>query len=103
MADGAMHPVAAGILTSLSNPYWAVWWATVGLNYITISLQQGAPGLATFYTGHIMSDLLWYSLVAGAVATGRRFMSDKFYRGLIIVCGILLIALGLFFVYSGVF
>ena len=38
------HPVMAGILTSLSNPYWTIWWATIGLGYIALSRQLGRIG-----------------------------------------------------------
>ncbi len=28
------NPVWAGILMSLANPYWIIWWASIGLGYI---------------------------------------------------------------------
>ena len=67
-------PVAAGFLISLSNPYWILWWATVGITYLNLSLRFGAMGLAAFFGGHLLADLSWYSLVALGVARGRRFL-----------------------------
>ncbi|MBF7083459.1 LysE family transporter [Desulfallas sp. Bu1-1] len=96
-----LHPVPAGILISLSNPYWSLWWATVGLTYITTSMARGVSGLVAFLSGHLLADLLWYGAVSGAVAGGRRFMSQAVYRGLIVACGIFLVGLGAYFVYSG--
>lgn len=104
-AGGGMrlHPVAAGILISLSNPYWTLWWATIGLGYITLSLKSGYDGLASFFTGHILADFTWYGLVAAAVAGGRKFLSDGVYRGILVVCGVFLVALGGYFLYYGLF
>jgi len=98
-----MHPVVAGVLVSVSNPYWTIWWATVGLGYITLSLHNGFTGLASFFTGHILADLTWYSLVAAAVAGGRKFLSDNTYKGIIIACGLFLAGLGGYFLYYGFF
>lgn len=98
---GRMHPVLAGVLVSLSNPYWTLWWATVGLGYIVLSLKQGTAGLVSFFGGHILSDLAWYSLVAGAVAGGRRFLTPAVYRGILVCCGAFLIFLGGSFIYMG--
>lgn len=102
-AKKSMHPVLAGILVSVSNPYWTLWWATVGLGYITLSLQKGSLGLTSFFTGHILADLVWYSLVSAAVAGGRKFLSDRVYGGIIAACGIFLIGLGGYFLYYGIF
>lgn len=98
---GAGYLVAAGILVSLANPTWILWWATIGLSFITLSLQYGYAGLASFYTGHILSDFTWYCLVAAAIAGGRRFLSDRVYRGILVACGFLLAGLGVYFFYYG--
>lgn len=106
--DGARVPagtgrlVGLGLLTSVSNPYWSLWWATIGLGYITLSLERGMPGLVSFYTGHISADFLWYSAVAAAVAGGRRFLTPPLYRGILALCGGFLVFLGGYFIYSGV-
>lgn len=97
-----LHPVWAGVLISLSNPYWSLWWATVGLGYITLSLKRGVTGLSVFFTGHILADLVWYCLVAAAVAGSRRLLKPNVYRGILVLCGLFLIWLGGYFVYYGI-
>jgi threonine/homoserine/homoserine lactone efflux protein len=95
------HPVLAGILTSLSNPYWAVWWATIGLGYIALSLKLGAVGLVAFYCGHILSDLLWYGAISLSLVLGHRLLTDRAYRGLMAACATFLLGFGLYFGYMG--
>lgn len=102
-SGGRLHPVAAGALISLSNPYWTLWWATIGLGYITLSLKSGYAGLASFFTGHILADLVWYCLIAAAVAGGRRFLNDGLYRGILVACGAFLVLLGGYFLHHGIF
>jgi len=96
------HPVLAGILTSLSNPYWAVWWATIGLGYIALSLKLGTVGLVAFYCGHILSDLVWYGAISLSLVLGHRLLTDRAYRGLVAACAGFLLAFGLYFGYAGV-
>jgi threonine/homoserine/homoserine lactone efflux protein len=90
-------PVLAGILTSLANPFWTLWWATIGLNYISVALKQGYLGLGAFYTGHILADLVWYSMIAAAVASGRRVLPVQVYIALFLLCGLAMTGLGAFF------
>jgi len=95
------HPVMAGILTSLSNPYWTIWWASIGVGYIAISRRLGPVGLASFFVGHILSDLSWYSFVALTLTLGRRIITDRLYQGVVAACGLFLVGFGLYFGYSG--
>jgi len=100
-ARAPMHPVLAGVLVSLSNPYWSIWWATVGLGYLTMSLKYGTTGVVIFFSGHILADLAWYCLVAAGVVGSKRFLTPRVYRGIIIACGLFLVLLGGSFVYYG--
>ncbi|MDE3089560.1 MAG: LysE family transporter, partial [Chloroflexota bacterium] len=62
----------------------------------------GIAGIVAFYAGHTLADWVWNDFVAFIVATGRRAMNDKIYRGILIVCGAFLIVLSFFFVSSGI-
>jgi len=94
-------PVLRGGAVSVSNPYWLLWWATVGATYVSRSLALGVAGLVAFYLGHILSDLGWISLVSLVVASGRRALSQSIYRGVIVFCAVVLALLGAYFLWSG--
>ncbi len=94
--------VLDGVLTSLANPYWFVWWATTGSAFLVRSLKHGAVGPAVFYVGHIMSDLVWYSFVSFLIWKGRRLMVGKGYKILMTVCALFLLYLGGVFIHDGI-
>ncbi len=91
-----------GIITSLSNPYWFVWWATTGSAFLVKSLKFGAVGPTVFYFGHILSDLVWYSFVSFIIWKGRKFVTGIGYKILIGACALFLIYLGGSFIYDGI-
>lgn len=100
-ADSSRGPISAGIILSATNPYFFVWWATVGLSFIEESREAGTAGVAAFYTGHISADIIWYAMVALTVSSGKKFLSDTTYKVIVRCCGIFLICLGLYFAYAG--
>lgn len=92
----------SGIITSLSNPYWTIWWLTIGAGYLAIASRSGTSGTVGFYFGHISGDLAWYTLVAAMVAKGRQYLSDRFFRSFLFACGVFMIVLGVYFAYSAI-
>ncbi len=86
-----------GILTSLSNPYWFIWWATVGFAYLGISMKFGTKGALVFYVAHIGADLAWYSFVSAAVTGARGFIMGRGYRLLLTACSLMLLAFSIYF------
>lgn len=89
-----------GLAVSLANPFWAIWWITIGSAYIAEALDHGTAGVLSFYGGHILADLGWLTIIAVALSSGRRIMSTRAYQGILIVCGAFLLGLGLWFLWS---
>ncbi len=97
----SLHPVALGIVLSLSNPYWILWWATIGLAMLTPAMERGWPAVASVYAGHIFADLTWYSAVSVAVAGGRRVMPSAVRRAVALLCTLGMVWLGATFLLVG--
>jgi len=99
---GWLRPVIDGVVTSASNPYWSLWWATIGLGYLLLSRGQGWRGVLAFFSGHILSDAAWYLFVGSAVSAGRGRFTDRMYRGVVGACAVFLVFFALTFGYLGV-
>ncbi len=94
--------VSAGALLSVSNPFWLVWWATVGSANMLRFLEYGLIGLGVFYLSHISLDFGWNSLLASLARSGRHFVSDRVFRGVLTLCGSLLIIFAVYFIVTGI-
>lgn len=95
-----LHPVAAGALISLANPYWTLWWVTVGLGMIA-GLAAGTAGGVAFFVGHLMADVTWYGLVAAVAARGRAWLGPAAQARILKLCGGVLLIFGLWFLAVG--
>jgi threonine/homoserine/homoserine lactone efflux protein len=100
-AAGWLHLIALGGLMSMANPYWWVWWATIGAAHVGWATQKGQAGGLTYFTGHILSDATWYSAVSVALAAGRTLFSAGMLRAIYVVCGVFLVVLGALFLVGG--
>lgn len=95
-------PVVAGVWTSVSNPGWIIWWATIGARYILLALGHGIIGLVFFFVGHQMADLVWYSTVSFLVSRGRGRISDRVYHTVLYLCALMVLVFAALFVVNGV-
>jgi len=94
------HPVILGFVGSLANPYWIIWWVTIGLGYLTTAGHLGIPGVSAFFLGHITADYGWYTLIALGISRGQSISSDRGYQILIRCCGLFLVGFGCWFLTS---
>jgi threonine/homoserine/homoserine lactone efflux protein len=95
---GLENPVIGGIMVSMSNPYWWVWWATIGFAFMIqfdISFRQW-PKLLAFYLGHEAGDLLWYLIISTLSFFGLRHLNKKVYYGVLAVCALFMILFGIY-------
>ena len=98
---GKLRTVMDGIFTSASNPYWSLWWATIGLGYLLLARGRGPAGVLAFFLGHILADAAWYFFVGWAVSAGRGWFTDRAYRVVVGACAVFLAFFALSFGYFG--
>jgi threonine/homoserine/homoserine lactone efflux protein len=94
------RPVVAGVVTSLSNPYFWIWWFTVGSALLVSTMAGGIQNAVAFIIGHWSADLAWLTLVSSGVHKGRFFLGPRKYRLILMVCGLFLIGFGLYYTLS---
>ncbi|MCL5772085.1 MAG: LysE family translocator [Actinobacteria bacterium] len=87
-----------GMFVSVINPYWYIWWVTVGAAFLLKSIKYKIFGVSFFYIGHISSDFIWYLIIGFLVSKGRKFLNEKVYKTIIILCGIFLLYSGIKFI-----
>jgi len=93
-------PVLAGIILSAGNPYFLVWWATVGLTLATTATGIGIWAFAVFAIVHWLCDLIWLSALSWASFKGSVLLGPRGMRIVLMICSTALLLFGLFFIYN---
>ncbi len=91
----------AGAAMTALNPYFIMWWLTVGLTLITKSIEFGIAGLILFIIAHEMCDYVWLGFVSafsGKIAE----MGEKLTKAMTAVSVTLLLVFGVAFIYAGI-
>jgi threonine/homoserine/homoserine lactone efflux protein len=92
-----------GFLTSFSNPYFTIWWASVGSLLVTESLTiAGYIGLAIFLISHWCSDLSWYILVSFLSCKSSLRFGSKPVKIAMYICGVLVASLAVYYVIDAI-
>lgn len=99
---GGRHalPLLMGAAVSVGNPYWLLWWATVGLTLLGNAARKGKAAVPTFYVGHVLSDFVWFAFIAASLALGRTtVLGPTSYRILLVASGLFMVAFGAWFAF----
>lgn len=98
MSDHPVAAVAQGAVVSLSNPYWTLWWVTIGVKLASDGLAFGPLGVLAFFVGHELADIVWYGFVIFAVHRGRGLLTPRVYRATIGILATFLVYIGARFI-----
>jgi threonine/homoserine/homoserine lactone efflux protein len=91
-----------GILVSISNPFWELWWAVIGVG-LMINLDIGFHnplGLLLFFVGHELGDIAWYLPVSIFIHLGGRSLNPKVFQYVLIACGLFMVIFGIYMMVS---
>jgi hypothetical protein len=80
---------------------WFAFWLTARAALLAHATNNGVEWAGAFAAGHWLADAGWPVLVGMSVALGERLMQRQTFRGVIAACGLVLVALGAGFMYTG--
>ena len=93
-------PLMAGIILSLANPYFLIWWATIGSILIFRSITFGLLGFAIFMVLHWSCDFFWCYFLSALSFKGGQFFGKRLQQVLFLICGIFLLFFSSKFIYD---
>ncbi len=98
------NPFFVGAALSAFNPFFILWWLTIGAQLVLEALALAAlVGVLIMYVLHVWMDYAWLTVVARAAYTGRRLLSPKSYAATLAVFGVVLILFGVHFISKVIF
>ncbi|MDP6042855.1 MAG: LysE family transporter [Dehalococcoidales bacterium] len=100
--DLPYNAFTAGIITSALNPFFLLWWVTIGSMLIMRILDFGVIGLVVFIMVHWLCDLVWLTLVSIVVYRTHSLWGLKLQEWIFTACSLLLVGFGIWFLVSGI-
>ncbi len=98
--DPPYSSLVGGVITSAVNPYFFLWWATIGSALVMRSIAFGMTGFLLLMITHWSCDLTWYSLVSLTVHKSHHLWGGGIREIVFIACGLLLLGFGIWFIGS---
>ena len=75
---GLLGAFIIGFLFTALNPYFLMWWFTIGIPLISEAIKIGALyGILLMFAFHIWMDYAWLGFAGYAAAAGSRFFDEK--------------------------
>jgi threonine/homoserine/homoserine lactone efflux protein len=96
-AGDAQNPYLAGVITSAANPFFWIWWLSIGSAMVIDGLRGGLILAGLFMVGHWSADFGWYTLISASLDKGRKILSEANYQRILAICGGFLILFGLYY------
>lgn len=97
------NPILAGILFTGVNPFFYLWWFSVGAKLISDSLQLlGYPlGIVFLFFVHIWMDYAWLGISSYIASRGIRIIGSHYHKFVIILLALPLFYYGINFILAG--
>lgn len=88
-----------GILFTALNPYFIIWWLTIGATLSLLALESiGAASFPAMYIFHVWLDVAWLSALALLTAKGVLILTSKCLGYVNATFSLILLAFGFLFI-----
>ncbi|MHC4435529.1 MAG: LysE family transporter [Planctomycetota bacterium] len=93
-------PLLTGMLLSATNPYFLLWWATIGLALATTATNLGIWAFVLFAIVHWLCDFLWLWALSWASFKGSMLLGRRLQQVVLAICAAAMFVFGLCFAYK---
>ena len=91
-------PLVTGILLSALNPFFILWWLTIGFKLILDAMLIWAfTGILIVFVMHIWMDFVWLGGISHLASKSSHVMSNRNYKILMIILSLMLVYFGITF------
>jgi threonine/homoserine/homoserine lactone efflux protein len=102
LAFNSRGPFITGFLLSATNPYFILWWATVGLNLAKDAANIGVLAIILFAVVHSLCDMVWLEIISFTSYKGSRLLNEKNQKRILLACATAIIFFGFYFIFKSV-
>jgi len=96
---GKRRAIGGGVVLTLFNPGFPLWWFTIGVTFLLSAMGRGWAAVVAFMVGHWLSDFAWYTVVSFSASRGGRLIKGAAYVWVIRALCLVLAAFGGLFIY----
>ena len=89
--------LVTGIVMTGGNPYFLLWWATIGVALIAGAVAFGIYGLVLFTIVHLTCDIVWDQVVSMTVFRTRHLWTPGVQKTVFSICAAVLIGFGVLY------
>jgi threonine/homoserine/homoserine lactone efflux protein len=99
-----LGPLMVGMIFTAMNPFFVMWWLTVGLKLISDSIYLFGilEGALVLFLFHIWMDYAWLALTAYLISKGWSIVKKRSYHFFMICINIILISYGFYFLLTNI-
>jgi threonine/homoserine/homoserine lactone efflux protein len=99
-----LGPLMVGMIFTAMNPFFVIWWLTVGIKLIsdTIYLFGIVEGVFLLFLFHIWMDYAWLALTAYLISKGWSIVKMRSYHLFMVCINIVLISYGFYFLVTNI-
>jgi threonine/homoserine/homoserine lactone efflux protein len=86
------NPILAGFIFTILNPFFLVWWLTIGSKLISDSVINFGiiVGIPILFLSHIWMDYFWLWFTSFMINKGKSIIKEKVYRIFVFAISVIL-------------
>ena len=96
------NPILVGFIFTILNPFFLVWWFTIGSKMISDSLVNFGlvEGTSIVFFSHIWMDYFWLWFTSFMINKGKSIIKEKVYRIFVFAISVILGIYGVYLLFT---